>query len=296
MKIFCVFLLVFAFLFTGCEKKTTYPTPYETSPSPSVEDILLPRFDKQDQFGDGTYVWMDLSHVEDGYVYAKRLDQGHERIKLIIQKDEQKYPYDMLPGNEAAFPLQMGDGEYEIRILKQVEGDTYVKMASKRIQVALQDPLSPYLYPNQIVNYTADSEAVKTSFALTKEDTTVLQRIAHLYEYVITHIQYDDEKAKAVANRFVLPIIDETLEKGTGICFDYAALLASMLRVQHIPTRLITGYAQDEYHAWVEIYLEGEGWINPKVYFAKETWSRMDPTFAASDRDEEGNYEQVYVY
>ena len=94
----------------------------------------------------------------------------------------------------------------------------------------------------------------------------------------------------------MLPVVDETLESKKGICFDYAALLAAMLRSQQIPTRLGTGNTTIEYHAWVEVYIEGKGWINPDILLHAKKWSRMDPTFDASDIDYKDDYEDKYYY
>ena len=48
-----------------------------------------------------------------------------------------------------------------------------------------------------------------------------------------------------------LPDVDDVLASQTGICFDYAAVMASMLRCERIPTRLEVGYMGDVYHAWM---------------------------------------------
>ena len=69
-----------------------------------------------------------------------------------------------------------------------------------------------------------------------------------------------------------------------------------MLRVQQIPTRLITGYVDEGYHAWVEVYLEGQGWVNPDIFIDKKTWTIMDPTFASSKYDYDGQYVQTLYY
>lgn len=279
----------------ACQDTTDYPSAYEPSPAVHIEDVRYPQTGNQ-VFSDGSKVSMDVSYAENGYVMAKLLVPSEDRIKLLIHKDDKKYNYDITSTEYIAFPLQMGDGLYTIALKIQRSDGLYYTLVSTDIQVQLSNALSPFLYPNQIVNYHADSKVVAASFSLVEGDTTDLERIKHLYEYVVTNISYDKQKAQEVQNSFALPIPDETLDTKKGICFDYASVLASMLRVQNIPTRLVTGYTDIEYHAWVEIYLEGEGWINPKVYFEKETWSRMDPTFAASDRDYEGRYDEVYIY
>ena len=72
------------------------------------------------------------------------------------------------------------------------------------------------------------------------------------------------------------------LTRGKGICFDYAALMAAMLRSQSIPTRLVTGYAGTAYHAWIDVWSETEGWIHNVIFFDGNNWELMDPTFAAA--------------
>ncbi len=70
----------------------------------------------------------------------------------------------------------------------------------------------------------------------------------------------------------------------TGICFDYASLMAAMLRVEDIPTRLVIGYAGDAYHAWVSVYTVEQGWIDNLIYFDGNNWRFMDPTFNSTGK------------
>lgn len=86
------------------------------------------------------------------------------------------------------------------------------------------------------------------------------------------------------------------MEIKTGICFDYAALMTCMLRVQQIPTKLMTGYVEEGYHSWVEVYLKDIGWIDPRIYFESEVWTLIDPTFDAMDEPYKGSYEVKYNY
>ena len=63
--------------------------------------------------------------------------------------------------------------------------------------------------------------------------------------------------------------MDDTLSSKKGICFDYAALVACMLRVQGIRCKLVIGYADAYYHAWNEVLVDGK-------------WLRYDTTSMAS--------------
>ena len=134
------------------------------------------------------------------------------------------------------------------------------------------------------------------SFSLTEKAKTQLERVYLIYNYIIDNIDYDYDKLDEARSSYILPIIDETLDNKKGICFDYASLMSAMLRVQQIPTKVITGYVDDGYHSWVEVYIEGEGWINPQIYFNSEEWKLVDPTYGAADYNYKGTYEQVYEY
>ncbi|OUP62010.1 transglutaminase [Faecalitalea cylindroides] len=281
---------------TGCSSSQEYPTEYPESPAQQVSEILWPQSPGVDVLTDSRYAMVDMSNVSQGYVTARLLSSA-SKIKLQISKDDKKYNYDLTSMEYTAFPLQMGNGIYTIKILSQIEGTKYAVVASTQKEVSIQDEFSVYLYPNQVVNYGPDSIVVNKSFELTKDDKDDLTRIYHLFEYTVDVLDYDYEKADYVSDTYVLPDLTQAIENGSGICFDYASLLAALCRIQGIPARVIVGWTDIEYHAWVEIYLENEGWINPKVYFAKKDWSLVDPTFSDSgNADYTGKYEEVYHY
>ena len=105
-----------------------------------------------------------------------------------------------------------------------------------------------------------------------------------------------------------LPVLDEVLAKGKGICFDYAALMTAMLRSQGVPCKLVTGYvgtSKPAYHAWISVWSQETGWVDGAIYFDGAVWQRMDPTFASSGSGSEEivqyigdgkNYSVKYFY
>ena len=112
------------------------------------------------------------------------------------------------------------------------------------------------------------------------------------------------ELAKTVKSGY-LPVLDAVLEKKSGICFDYAALMTGMLRSQGIPCKLVVGYAGQAYHAWISVWSEETGWVEGIIYFNGSAWQRMDPTFASSGKQSASimsyigdgtNYSAKYFY
>ena len=225
---------------------------------------------------------IDASNTRDGYVMVRQTGVS-ARLKVQIVKDDKKYNYDLNnAGNYEAFPLQLGDGTYKIRIMQNKEGNKYFELYSATVDVTL-DPYAPYLAPSQYVRYSADSKVVKKSFDLCSGAQTELEKLEIIYSWIIQNISYDTQKAATVQTGY-LPDPDAILDARTGICFDYAAVMAAMLRAQGIPAKLVIGTvsAADLNHAWNEVYLQGQGWVTVRIYFAGSRWERMDPTFAAS--------------
>ena len=99
---------------------------------------------------------------------------------------------------------------------------------------------------------------------------------------IISNITYDQELADSGPVDYV-PEVDRALNTGKGICFDFAALMTSMLRSQGIPTKLEVGYSGKVYHAWISVYLEETGWVDGIIQFDGQSWSLMDPTLAAGN-------------
>ena len=123
---------------------------------------------------------------------------------------------------------------------------------------------------------------LKKGEELAQDCNTDLDAITNIYNYVIENITYDEKKAASVPYGYI-PVPDDTLSSGRGICFDYASLMSAMLRSQRIPTKLDVGYSGDVYHAWISCYVTEVGWVDNIIEFDGKSWSIMDPTLAASN-------------
>ena len=231
------------------------------------------------------------------------------RLKLQIKFGGQTYNYDLnKDGRYEVFNLPGGSGDYQIRVMENVSGTRYRQLFAATLNVKLSSEFSPFLYPNQYVNFSASSKAVKTSYDLCVGANTDLKKIEAIYTYITQSIAYDYDKAddaKAGKLNGYLPDVDDTLKSGKGICFDYAALMAAMLRAQNIPVKLVTGNVSPNNlsHAWNLVYTREKGWIAFKIYFSGGSWKLMDATFGAAEgqniEDYIGNgskYTQLRVY
>jgi len=204
-------------------------------------------------------------------------------VKLLLTlPDGVQYQYSLHPGaGFEVFPLSGGDGLYEIGVFKQVEGTRYSMVLTTTIDVTLVDEFAPFLRPNQFVNFTQECDVVRKAAELTAGVSEFINIVAEIYHFVIEHIVYDTHLAETVQSGY-LPDIDEILRSGRGICFDYASLMAAMLRSQGIPTKLVIGYTGDVYHAWISVYSEEDGWLDDIIHFDGHDWRLIDPTFASN--------------
>lgn len=249
---------------------------------------------------------VDASNLTEGYVMVKYTGGKNVRIKVQITKSGgTSYNYDLNnTGTVETFPLTEGDGTYTVRVMENTTGSKYAQAFSTSVTLTLRNNFLPFLYPNQYVNFTSDSKTVAKAAELCKDKGDDLAKVTAIFDYAVDNITYDNEKAATVQSGY-LPNVDTTLSTGKGICFDYAALMSAMLRSQNIPCKLVIGYAGEVYHAWINVYVDGVGWIDKAIYFDGTTWTLMDPTFTSSGKRSESimkyvtdktNYSQKYAY
>ena len=226
---------------------------------------------------------VDVTNTADGYVKVAYTGGIKTRIKVLITGPKgTQYNYDLNnEGNYEALILAEGDGSYSIGVYVNTTGNKYTTAFTTKITVKLKNQFAPFLVTNQYVNFNAKSKAVIQAETLVKDEKDDLKKLTKIYEYVVKTLVYDKEKAATVKSGY-LPDIDKVLEAKKGICFDYASLMAAMLRSQGIPCKLVIGYTGEAYHAWINAYLDKEGWVDTIIYFDGKNWKLMDPTFASS--------------
>lgn len=218
----------------------------------------------------GGDVTVDISNCSRGYIMIRH-NGSSKRLKARITYGGEEFSYDLNGyGDYEAFPLQNGSGNYQVQVFQNAKGSSYARVYNGSFYADIPDPNAAFLCPNQYVWYTPTTQAISKSFELCEGLDSNMSKAKTLYTYVGTTVMYDYLKALSVQKGY-LPSVDETLNSRTGICFDYAALLACMLRVQGIPTKLAIGdlTTAGQYHAWNQAYIDG-------------VWVLMDPTFINS--------------
>ena len=203
---------------------------------------------------------VDAAALSEGYFQASVQNASGKKYKMRVTKDGQKLTYDLNPnGDFEIFPLQLGDGYYEISLYRNIQGKEYAAAGTVGVNVSLSDSEVCFLYPNQYVMYTPETEAVGEAEALCSS-LTEKQAYEKVCEFMKSGFVYDYVKALTV-KAGTLPDIDDCFSKKMGVCQDLSAIMCCMLRTQGVPARLVIGYADDYYHAWVEMKLDGKDYF-----------------------------------
>lgn len=211
---------------------------------------------------------VDASHSDQGYIMAK-YKKSSKQLKVRVSKGDDTYTYDLNGNGEyEIYPLQLGSGKYKVQFFSQSSGNKYSTVASLSFPVELAEETTPYLYPNQYCWYADGDDAVQKGAELCTGLVSDEQKVKSVYDFLTSNIMYDYIQALTVEKGY-LPDVNAVLQSKKGICFDFSALMACMLRSQGIPTQMVIGYADAQYHAWNQVYLGGE-------------WVRYDATAAVT--------------
>lgn len=298
--------LALALLLTGCAQPSGTPSEEEdvyidaapleevliedeavalSSAPAAVNDQMLPVASGTAVESKGS-VRIDYSNISDGYVMVQYGASSSKRLKVQVTGPATTYTYDLPTSMWVTFPLSDGNGSYKVTVLQNTQGKKYATLASVSFKVELKDEFAPFIRPNQYVDYASAENTVKKAGELTVGIDAPLEKVAKIYDYVVNNFKYDTKKAANVKSGY-LPVLDDVLAAKTGICFDYASLMAGMLRSQGVPCKLVVGYAGKAYHAWINVWTEETGWIDGVIFFDGSQWQRMDPTFASSGKSSE---------
>ena len=248
---------------------------------------------------------IDYSNAKDGYVMVN-WTAGSAKLKVQVKGPSgTTYTYNLRSdGQYDTFPLSDGSGAYSVNVFKNISGTQYSGVLAANISAQLTDEFAPFIRPNQYVNYSENSAVVRQAAAECQGITENLTKVGKIYNYVVNNLTYDTAKAKSVQSGY-LPDVDAVMAAKTGICFDYAALMAAMLRSQGVPVKLVVGYTGNVYHAWLNVWSEKDGWVDNLIYFDGKVWKLMDPTFASSGKQsasimqyigDGANYTAKYLY
>ena len=232
--------------------------------------------------------------LDKGIISVKYTSQNAtKKAKVLIEFGDQKYQYNIK--NSTAFvnfPLQLGNGNYTIGVYEQIEDTKYSQVTQTTVNLKLDDNSKVYLNSIQLIDWGEKMNTVTLAKELTKNKKTDSDKIEVCYQYMVQQFSYDYVKMKNVEYDYI-PVIDEVLKKKLGICYDYSAVFASMLRSQGIKCKLIMGYTTNvkEYHAWNEVFVNDKWVVVDTTYDSQMYANKIKYTFEKARKDYKESYE-----
>lgn len=235
---------------------------------------------------------LDTTNTTNGILKVTNIEDTGKRVRIRITKDDQKYLYEVRAEQTVeSYPLQMGSGKYKIDILKNIIDNRYTVLSSTTIDVKIENSLNVFLNPIQPIFWNDSMKAVKYADWIMDSDKSADQKIKTVYNHMVYYYKYDWDKYGNLPSTYV-PNVEETYLEKKGVCYDYAALTASLLRSMGYPARLVKGYSTlvDGYHAWNEIYIDGKWVVVDTTYDSMSNKTKI--SFAKKSSD----YQAVGIY
>ncbi len=211
--------------------------------------------------GDGTFTVLYTPGDDGDYRLSyKKMDGDAAASAATTEYLDEKATYALIE-----------EGDYMITVKRNL---IPVKRCTITYEVEEGHENDVYLSSTSEINWDYDDEPIKLAQKLVDGKTTDYDKFRAIWEYIRDNYYYDFDKADNLGADLGIQTTDinETYKTNYGICYDFAALQAAMLRSVGIPTKMCGGYlyisadfpepTSLDYgvygHAWNQVYIDGE--------------------------------------
>ena len=211
---------------------------------------------------------IDTSTSSDGYFTVAYLSEEKAKMKVGVTQGTDTVYYDYVPGDASAYTFTDGDGAYTITLYQNISGIKYKKVECVDVNVAMTDPMAPYLVSTEEITFSGDDAVSRKAAELCAGLTADEDKAVAIHNYIAANFTYDSvfgDQVKTGEVKNYTPDTNAVLAARKGICYDFSALYAAMCRSQGIPCAIARGYLNGGYHAWNMVYIDG-------------TWNAVDMT------------------
>lgn len=234
------------------------------------------------------YVPLDINRFTDGVpIYYRIEEYGIYPKPTAVITDAM--------GNLCAYYHLKNPKSFEVRQITRFELLDAELLPEKKYSAAVKEE---YTRPSKGIE-SDDPGIMAKARALTTGAGDPYEKVQAVYQFVQEYMTYEEGP---YANRGAL----SAFTNRKGVCEDYADLMAALLRDAGVPARVAYGYGIDpaefgedvepsvktsdgglwlihgdeilDGHAWVEYYLEGEGWIgaDPTAVWGGNTYKEVN--------------------
>jgi transglutaminase-like putative cysteine protease len=243
-------------------------------PPPAVDDELRFKVGTFDRFDAGR--WRPSPHWETRAIDFERrvvLDSRAPAGRVQVWRADLGTPVLPLPSGATAVRAPGASVRLATGGGVSLEFGRTAPVVYEVERAAEEAPLARFLTPEdrQVLTEVALSPEAREVGRAAMGVGTVSQRVSKLETYLAEKYTYTLDFAGATTN---LSIEDFLLREKRGYCEYFASAMVLLLRSEGIPARLVSGFLGAEFsdlggqyvvrqgnaHAWVEAWIEGEGW------------------------------------
>ena len=220
--------------------------------------IILESPDKDNLVSNGSLILKGKTLNKNLFVCIKTPDR-----EMVV------YPVKLQEGSfDEEFPIPFGQGEYTVWM------DNNERHFNGFVNFSITNNFAGNRFLSSSYYIDSNNPTIKSKsqeIIGDSVDTPISDRekVIKIHDWIARNITYDSNfNFNEPAPNFASDI----LKNEKGICRDYSFLFAALVRCQNIPTKVVYGNAntaeQSFYHAWNEVYIDGE-------------WLTVDTTFDA---------------
>ena len=201
---------------------------------------------------------INTDNASKGYFSVYYSTSNPAKIKIAIKTDEEIVYHNYDIGTTSNYAFVQGDGLYTITVYQNIRDNLYRRIASKKVNVELEDELSPYLISTYEITFSKEDDIYKKANELCQNSSNPFRKVTKIRDFISENITYDYNLAEDIKSGKIKtynPKAVDVLKSKKGICYDYAVLFAAMCRSQDIPCDIVKGYYGDTLHAWNKVYI-----------------------------------------
>lgn len=235
-------------------------------------------------FSNSSYGYFDLAVLFPVAGLTVIISDGEYENKFILSESRLNEPL--------RFNFCYGEGQYNITAKASVNGKSFTVL-NFNVDAKFNSTFNPFLVSAYPTVYNGNSKFVIKANEICSGLNSDFEKIAACYSYLADTQKY---KYTVSTDEYkYLPNLDDIYERKYGVCWDFCAALAAMLRSQGIPCKIAIGFAYgitNFGHAWVEVYTEENGYFENDYLKVSNGWSLLDITasICRSDKKEAKAY------
>ena len=168
LLLLCGLILCLVLICSGCSQKGDSSLHgaegKKNGTRPNAPHVYVPEASGTALIGSSPLT-LDISHIDQGYLMALYDGSAAKAVVQITGPDGITYKYFISAQDQhVTLPLTAGSGSYTVAGYENIVDNQYASLYKESIEVSLSDELLPFLYPNQYISFTRDTQAVAVSY------------------------------------------------------------------------------------------------------------------------------------